>query len=562
MSNVRPVRSVPLFDEPLNFDLDGGAGRPLSALVMRPGASAADASQATLVRPTASSSRLQPDDVIPGATNGDDTLIGTAGDDLLDGLKGADLMLGGAGNDTYVVDNAGDVVVELTGEGTDTVQSGISYTLGAEVENLTLTGKAKSGTGNAQDNLIVGTGGKNTLDGGAGADTLEGGAGNDLYLVDQAGDVLTELAGGGIDTVKASLSWTLGAELDNLTLTGNANLNGTGNGLNNTLTGNRGANLLDGGAGNDKLDGGQGADTLVGGSGNDSYTVDQAGDQITELAGGGKDSVTSLISYSLGAELENLTLGGLADLNGTGNGANNLLTGNTGHNALDGGAGADTMIGGAGDDSYNVDSSADVITELALEGIDSVSSSVSYTLSAELENLTLTGSAHLSATGNAGANSLTGNSGDNLLDGGAGADAMAGGDGDDGYVVDDAADTITELADGGTDTVLASISTVLGEGLERLTLTGTSALNGTGNAADNLLQGNEADNLLDGGTGADTLAGGAGNDSYRVDDQGDVLIEAAGGGEDSVQSSVSYALGSELEHLTPGRRRGAERHGQ
>ena len=277
--------------------------------------------------------------------DGSDTLNGEAGNDSLDGGTGADVLSGGAGDDTYIVDVAADVVTEAANEGTDTVRTGLTvYTLGANIENL--VGTAAFGqtlTGNILNN---------TLTGGAGADTLVGGAGNDTYVVGTAGDVVTELAGGGTDLVQSSISWTLGSELENLTLTGTAAINGVGNALANLMTGNGAANRLEGGLGNDTLNGGAGNDTLVGGAGNDTYVVDAAGDVITELAGGGTDLVQSSISWTLGSELENLTLTGTAAINGVGNALANLMTGNGAANRLEGGLGNDTLIGGAGNDVF------------------------------------------------------------------------------------------------------------------------------------------------------------------------------------------------------------------
>ncbi|MFA5180547.1 MAG: calcium-binding protein, partial [Syntrophales bacterium] len=242
------------------------------------------------------------------ASDKDDTLYGGEGNDTLIGGGGADAVTGGLGNDTYYVDNAGDTVVEAAEEGTDTVRSSVSYILGDNVENLILTGADDiSGTGNALDNKIYGNTGANvlsgeggndylsasdkddtlyggegndTLIGGGGADAMAGGTGNDTYYVDNAGDTVTEATEEGTDTVRSSVTYVLGDNVENLILTGGDDLNGTGNALDNRIYGNIGANVLSGGGGNDylsasdkndTLSGGVGNDTLIGGAGSDTY---------------------------------------------------------------------------------------------------------------------------------------------------------------------------------------------------------------------------------------------------------------------------------------------------
>jgi Ca2+-binding RTX toxin-like protein len=229
------------------------------------------------------------------------------------------------------------------------------------VDTLNGTNVSETLSGLGSNDVINGAGGNDTLDGGAGNDTLNGGVGNDTYVVDSTSDVVNENAGEGTDTVKASLAWTLGANLENLTLTGTSNIAGTGNGLDNVLIGNSGRNTLTGGAGNDWLEGGAGNDTLVGGTGDDIYVVEATGDSITENAGEGTDTVRTALAWTLASNFENLTLTGTTSVNGTGNTANNVLTGNSGNNVLtgnagndtlDGGAGADTLAGGTGNDTY------------------------------------------------------------------------------------------------------------------------------------------------------------------------------------------------------------------
>jgi Ca2+-binding RTX toxin-like protein len=497
------------------------------------------------------------------------TLSAGLGNDTLNGGAGADTLIGGLGNDVYVIDDAADVSVENASEGTDTAQSSVSHTLGANVENLTLTGSdAIDGTGNELGNVLTGN---------VAANRLAGGLGNDVYVITDAADIVVENAAEGTDRVQSSIDFTLGTNLENLTLTGSAAINGTGNELNNAITGNGGANILTGGTGNDTLNGGAGADTLLGGVGNDVYVVDQAGDVIVENAGEGTDTVQSYFDYTLGVDLENLALLGSVALNGTGNEYNNVLTGNAlanvltggaGNDRLNGGAGTDTLVGGIGDDSYTVDTIADAIVELSGEGTDLVNASISHVLAANVERLTLTGTLAIDGTGNevdnvltgnAAANLLSGGAGNDTLNGGAGADTLVGGLGSDSYTVDNVADTVVEVVGEGVDLVNASVSYSLSDNVENLTLTGSTAIDATGNAMDNLLTGNSAINVLSGGlgndwldgkAGADTLFGGGGDDVYVVDNAGDLVIEAVGEGVDRVQASLTYTLAAEVENLT------------
>ncbi|KQN90933.1 hypothetical protein ASE95_11645 [Sphingomonas sp. Leaf231] len=366
------------------------------------------------------------DNVITGNTRdnelfgaaGNDKMYGGAGNDRLDGGAGRDTLVGGIGNDTYIVDNVGDKVVERAGEGTDTVYARVDYTLGANVENLYMVTGANKGTGNDLDNNIYGNAGNDTLKGMDGDDWLRGYTGDDALF-----------GGAGRDT-------------------------------------------LHGHEGNDYLDGGTGADVMEGGIGDDTYVVDHVGDKVIEYVTngqGGVDTVYSSIDYTLAANVEHLYLTGEARV-GTGNNLANGLNGTAGNDTLSGLGGDDWLRGNAGNDQL---------------------------------------------FGDAGNDWLFGGAGDDRLDGGTGIDTMQGDGGNDTYIVDHVADVVVEAAGaaGGRDIVFASVSYALSANVEDLTLTGT-AVAATGNALDNVIRGNAANNVITGGAGDDTLYGGGGADIF------------------------------------------------
>jgi len=428
--------------------------------------------------------------------NDNDSLLGGIGNDSLDGGLGSDTLNGGLGDDIYVVDNFQDVVITSgTTDGTDIVQSSITYRLGSHLENLTLTGSSSiNGTGNELNNIILGNSSNNALYGRDGNDSIDGSSGNDI---------------------------------------------------------------LRGGAGNDTLKGNSSNDfdTLIGGIGNEDYYVGSTEDIIIENQNEGSDQVFSTaITYTLSENIENLILSGTASINGTGNTLNNTITGNTGFNLIDGGAGNDTMIGGAGNDNYIVDSAGDVVTEASalVTEIDSVFSSLNYTLGNNVENLILTGTADLTGAGNflnnllignSGNNILKGNAGNDLIDGSLGKDTLEGGVGNDAYVIDDIGDVITEVLDSGLDTAKSYISNTLAlaNNVENLVLLGTENLTGTGNTLANLISGNSGNNDLKGGADNDTLIGGAGNDTLNGGIANDRLVGGLDADQFYYNSGVTFS---------------------
>ncbi len=455
-----------------------------------------------------------------------------------------------------------------------------------------ITGSTITGT-LLVDDILNGTVGNDTIDGLSGSDTMTGGKGDDTYTVDvtniaisgtagvitavSTGDNVIESISGGIDTVNSSVNYALSSEAENIVATGTAAT---------TLVGNTKDNILDGSGAT------TGANKLIGGSGNDIYFLG-TGDTVVEATGAGTDTIvtSSAIDISVTALLaiEDVILQGGGVI--TGNGLNNQLfggagantiTGGAGNDLLDGGADVDSMTGQTGDDAYYVDEATDVVNEAASQGTDTVYASTTYSLndttSIGVENITLIGKVGNDATGNKLNNIILGNGAGNVLDGGIGSDKMSGGFGDDTYKVDSVFDIVTEKAGQGSDTVISTVSiSALAANVEKLELSGTVAVNATGNGEANTITGNSKINILsglagidilkglgggdtlDGGVGNDDLQGGAGNDLYKVDSSLDKITEdsGAGTGTDSVQFTVTgaaatdiYTLSANVENIT------------
>ncbi|MCQ9326774.1 calcium-binding protein [Neisseria dentiae] len=386
------------------------------------------------------------DDVLYGSL-GRTVIYGNGGNDTIYGLSGLDTMYGGEGNDTFHIAGSGDTIIEESGQGSDTVYSSVSYTAPRNVENLVLTGDARiNGTGNNSDNTITGNDNYNRLNGGRGNDTIYGNGGEDTI---DGGEGDDKLYGG--------------ADRDNIF----------------------------GGAGNDLLDGGTGKDVMRGQTGDDVYHVDNVDDTVIEETGEGTDIIYSSVSYTASRNVENLVLTGDARINGTGNNSDNTITGNDNYNRLNGGRGNDTIYGNGGEDTID-----------GGEGDDKL-------------------------YGGADRDNIFGGAGNDLLDGGTGKDVMRGQTGDDVYYVDNVDDTVIEEAGEGTDIIYSSVSYTASRNVENLVLTGSARINGTGNNSDNTITGNDNYNRLNGGRGNDTIYGNGGEDTIDGGEGDDNLYGGA-----------------------------------
>ncbi len=470
---------------------------------------------------------------------GNDRLFGGSGNDYLDGGAGVDTLTGGAGDDYYIVDNAGDAVVENAAEGFDRVNVSASgaLTIGDNIEEIhgTAVGGVNitAGTG-SQD--IRGTAAADTLSAGDNLDWLFGGAGNDVLTGgDNGGDALFG-----------------GADDDQL----------FGGGGNDAMYGDDGADTLEGGLGNDTLGGGLGADSLVGGDGDDIYLVDDSADVVVELANEGIDQVnvytSSAITLADNIELvRGLAVGGVnitagigsqtmwggdaADTLSSGADADWLyggagadsLAGGDGSDYLHGGTGVDTLVGGDGDDLYVIDDPADVVTEQASEGHDrvDVATSSAVTITNDIGEIHGTSAGGVNITAGAGSQDMRGTNVGDTLDGGADTDWLYGGAGGDSLTGGDGA----------------------GDGLYG-GLGDDSLYGGSGNDA---IYGAEDNDLLDGGAGIDTLSGGAGDDRFvfatgTAGDK-DIIVDFAVLGGDRIDlSTAGVADFASLVHMRVG----------
>lgn len=250
-----------------------------------------------------------------GAINGrgndlNNKIVGNDYDNIIDGKGGTNKLYGGKGDDTYIINasNANDTIYEYSAGGVDTVKSSVTYRITNKyVENLILTGndnidgrgnnQANYIEGNSASNVLRGAGGNDTLYGGGGVDSLYGGADDDTYIVDNNTTLVKELADEGIDTVLASVDYTLTNHVENLTLTGTENLSGTGNTMDNIIIGNSGDNIIEGKKGNDTLQGGEGSDTYVFNRGDGEDTIIESGSTY---------KFTDAISFGTGINVEDV----------------------------------------------------------------------------------------------------------------------------------------------------------------------------------------------------------------------------------------------------------------
>ena len=435
--------------------------------------------------------------------NGITHFLAGDGDDLMGGSSRSDNLWGGVGNDELWGYNGNDKIYGEQGndkifadEGNDTVfgGSGDDIIVGFTASNNV---KQTLAAGETDNDRLYGGSGDDNLYGGLGDDILDGGTDNDTLMGEKGNDKL----------------W-----------------GGSGN---DEIQGNDGNDELMGGSGEDRLFGQTGDDKLWGGAGNDLLLGFTAINQTKQSLNAGETDN----DYLNGGSGDDVLIGGLGHDRLYGGTGSDELQGNEGNDKLYGEAGNDNLFGQLGDDTLYGGDGDDY-----LSGFTASNEAKQSLNSGESDN------DHL--YGGAGQDTLIGGLGNDYLDGGADADVMVGGQGDDIYIVNSVNDSIYEQNNQGYDIVISSTSYLLNANIEQLRLLEGFNIHGTGNAIDNKIIGNSSDNIIDGVTGADEMIGGLGNDTYYVDNINDSIVEHANQGTDTIQSSITYTLGNNIENLS------------
>ncbi len=498
-----------------------------------------------------------------------------------------------AGDTTYTFNGTNHVLTIWDGAGTDTVSaagtsSANTIDLREGIANMTTIGQTnlwvafganlENATGGNGADRLYGNALGNLLNGGAGNDTMVGGAGNDSYVVSAAGDVITENSGEGTDSVTSAVTYTLLTNLENLTLSGSGNINGTGNALNNALTGNSGINLLDGGLGDDQLDGVAGGDTLTGGAGVDTFIIKKSdiavnitisdfsaattGEKILlqnftqaidfvslTITQVGSDSVITL-ENGMTLTLKNVTASQLTAASFSESGAveppapteppaseeppavviagtsgHDVLNGTTGDDTINGLGGNDTLYGGDGNDTliggsgYNLLDGGNGDDVIIVTGKDNViggagNDSVDASASSSA-NVINVGDGDDSVVAGSGGNNISGGVGDDTLNGGTGNNTVDGGDGNDSIVVGGGRD---KLYGGlGNDTIDGGngANVIYAGSDDDSIVSGTSGDYLFGDGGNDTINGGGSRDIIDGGAGNDVLIGGTGSDYFN-----------------------------------------------
>ena len=478
-------------------------------------------------------------------------LVGSVGGSEVDANGGNDTLVAGGGysilksvawvntsTTQYLVGAAGGTttyLVNVQGSGSPFLQVDISNAQAGD--QLLLTG--------TQATLMVQT-------------DVENGV-SDTYLTSGAGTTI-EIVGGALSTVNAfstlttldalaqqspvttiSASTTLAAGVDNVILTGSADL---------AVTGNADFNLIHANAGNDTLTAGSGIATLIGGAGNDVFVLNNTSDYVIVQPHLGSYTIDTSVSYTMPDNVQNLTGTGAAAITLTGGRTNATITANSGNDTLVAGTGIVTMVGGSGNDTFVVNNAADQISVATAKTGNVVQSSVSYTLGANLQNLTGVGWDDLVLTGNNLSNKLVANDAFDTLISGTGVTTMVGGSAADVFVVNNSSDVISVSNPDPGDLVQSSVTYTLASKLKTLTGIGSSSIKLTGNTLADVITANAAGDTLVAGTGLATLIGGAGNDTFVINNVADVIQTTAGAGIDTEQTSVSTTLADNITNLT------------